>query len=220
MRLFAAVNFSDEIKRQILIVQEQLRSRALSGNFSRSENFHITLAFLGETPEEKLESLFGIIDKIEAPAFEIRFNSTGCFTHSRKELWWIGADRNSSGFPVLLSIHKQLLTRLLAAGFHVDTRPFNAHITLGREIKHSGPIILDKPDIKLNANRVSLMKSEHVRGVLTYTEIYGKGSTPSMEDFPHNSIMSRSSPMATPEQAGKAFSQDTESVFRGAKIFQ
>jgi len=203
MRLFAAVNFSDEIKKQIMIVQDQLRSQAQRGNFSRSENFHITLVFLGETPEEKLELLFRIFDEIEAPAFELRFNTTGCFTHSRKELWWIAADRNSSGFPVLLSIHKQLLARLLASGFTADTRPFNAHITMGREIKHSGPIILDRPDIKLSVNRISLMKSEHIRGVLSYTEIYGKGSMLSMDDFPHNSIMSRSSPMATPEQAGK-----------------
>ena len=204
MRLFAAVNFSDEIKSQILSLQEQLRSRVLCGNFSRSENLHMTLIFLGEIPEEKLKILFGIIDEIQAPDFEIWFNRTGCFARSGKELWWLGADRNSPGFQVLLSVHKQLLCRLLDAGFpsgpdRIDTRPFNAHITLGREIKHTGPVILEKPDIRVKVNRISLMKSEHVRGVLTYTEIYGKGSTPSMEDFPHNSMIKRSSPMATPE---------------------
>ena len=182
MRLFVAVNFSDEIKKQILLLQEQLRSRALGGSFSRSENFHITLAFLGETSGEplgktvgeKLENLFRIIDKIEAPPFEIRFNSTGCFAHSRKELWWIGADRNSPGFPVLLSVHTQLIARLVDSGFPVDTRPFNAHITLAREVRHSEKITLDKPDIKFRVNRISLMKSERISGVLTYTEIYGK----------------------------------------------
>jgi len=174
MRLFIAVNFSDEIKKQIQLVQDQLRSQASGGSFSRSENFHITLVFLGETPEEKTESLFRIIDAIEAPLFDITFNRTGCFTHSRKELWWIGADRNSLGFPVLLSIHAQLISRLLDAGFPTDTRPFNAHITLAREVKHVERIVLDKPDIKPCINRISLMKSERIRGVLTYTEIYTK----------------------------------------------
>ena len=179
MRLFVAINFNDEIKKQILLVQEQLRSQAFKGNFSRSENLHITLVFLGEVQKEKLESLFQIMDEIKAPPFEIRFNSTGCFTHSRKELWWIGADRSpgtdgSPGFPVLLSIHAQLLSRLLDAGFPVDTRPFKAHITLAREVKHSERITLYKPDIKLKVDRISLMKSEQISGVLTYTEIFGK----------------------------------------------
>ena len=174
MRLFIAVNFSEETKKQILLVQEQLRSRAIAGNFSRSENLHITLAFLGETPESRLENIFRIIDAVDAPPFEICFNSTGCFVHSRKELWWIGADRNSPGFPVLHSVHRQLISRFADAGFAVDTRPFNAHITLGREVKHSGKIILDKPDIRVKISRISLMKSERLRGVLTYTEIFGK----------------------------------------------
>ena len=173
MRLFVAVNFSDDVKKQILLVQEQLRSQALKGNFSRSENLHITLAFLGDTRGEP-ENLFRIIDGIKASPFEIYFNRTGCFTHSHKELWWLGADPKRAGFPVLLSVNTQLLDRLLNAGYPVDTRPFNAHITLAREVRHEGQIILDKPDIKVKVDRISLMNSERIRGTLTYTEIYCK----------------------------------------------
>ena len=181
MRLFVAVNFDDEVKKKILLVQDELRSKALKGNFSRAENFHITLAFLGDLEKSgdkavdgMSEKLFSIMDEIKAPPFEIRFDKTGCFTHSRKELWWIGADRSSPGFPVLLSIHAQLLSRLLEAGFSIDTRAFNAHITLAREVKHDERITLDKPDIGMKVERISLMNSERIRGVLTYTEIYGK----------------------------------------------
>jgi len=207
MRLFIAVNFSDEVKNKILALQEELKNQVLrnnvtKGNFSRRENFHITLAFLGETPEEKLETLFRIMEDLNPPPFEIHFNSTGCFSHSRKELWWVGADRNCPGYKVLGDIHALLLNRLLEAGFPVDTRPFNAHITLGREIKHTEPVILEKPDIIVKADRISLMKSERIQGALVYTELFGKGSIPSMDDLPHKTMISRSSPMATPEQAG------------------
>ena len=174
MRLFIAVNFSDEVKSLVLSVQEQLRSQALRGNFSRPENLHLTLAFLGETPEEKLESLFRLMERIQSQPFEIHFSHTGCFTHSRKELWWIGLDRECPGFPFLASIHEKLLDSLEDAGFSADKRPFNAHITLGREIKHSSPIVLDDTDIAVNVNRISLMESKHVRGLLTYTELFGK----------------------------------------------
>jgi 2'-5' RNA ligase len=177
MRLFIAVNFSDEIKSRILKVQEHLRSQSTRGNFTKPENLHLTLAFLGETPEEKLASLCPIIDNIESPSFEIPFNRTGCFTHSRKELWWIGAGQNNPGLSSLKSIHDRLVRDLLDAGFSVDERPFNVHVTLAREVKHLNPIVLDCPEIILKVNRISLVKSEHLGRGMTYTELMGRDLT-------------------------------------------
>ena len=193
MRLFIAVNFNDEVKSRILEIQQQLRSQAYKGSFSRPENFHLTLAFLGETPEEKLEILSQIIEEIQSPAFDIVFNRTGCFTHSRKELWWIGAEPeedcaskmlcpcgarrggpDSPGIPHLKAIHGQLIDRLEKEGFSVDKRPFNAHITLAREIKHTSPMVIDCPEITVRVDRISLMKSENFKGALTYTELFGR----------------------------------------------
>jgi 2'-5' RNA ligase len=171
MRLFMAVNFSDEVKNRILEIQARLRDQSTRGNFTRRENLHLTLAFLGETPEEKIKDLLGIIDGVKNPPFDVFFNRTGCFTHSRKELWWIGADPSGPGLLTLKDIHGRLNAGLKNAGFPIDERPFSAHITLGREIKHSSPIALDSPDITINAGRISLMKSEHLRGILTYTEL-------------------------------------------------
>ena len=171
MRLFIAVNFNNEVKKHLFEIQELLRSQCLSGNFTRTENLHLTLAFLGETPEGRLPLLFRIMDGIKFSPFEVSLNHTGCFTHSRKELWWIGAGKNDAGLQALKAINSQLLSHLLEAGFSVDERPFNPHITLGREIKHSQPITLDNLDITVKVNRISLMKSERVRGVLTYTEL-------------------------------------------------
>jgi 2'-5' RNA ligase len=175
MRLFIAVNFDNEVKRQLLEIQAQLRSQCSGGNFTRPENFHLTLAFLGETPEEKLPSLLQIIENVqalpEATPFEISFIHTGCFTHSRKELWWIGADKDSPGLCRLKTIHSRLIKRLSEVGFSVDNRSFNPHITLGRELKHSRQIALNYNEIKIKVDRISLMKSEHIGGILTYTEL-------------------------------------------------
>ena len=174
MRLFIAVNFNSEIKSRILLLQDKLRSQALRGNFTRPENLHLTLAFLGETPEEKLDCLCRIICGIKAAPFEIRFNHTGCFTHSRKELWWIGADRGCPGVSLLNAIHERLLGLLLEAGFSVDTRPFRAHITVGREIRNSEATALECPEIIIPVRRISLMQSEHKKGQLNYTELSGQ----------------------------------------------
>jgi 2'-5' RNA ligase len=174
MRLFIAVNFSDEVKNQLLKIQEHLKSQSSRGNFTRPENLHLTLAFLGETPETQLERLYDILEDIQSSPFTIPFKRTGCFTHSKKELWWIGATKDSPSLPLLKTIHEQLLCRLLEEGFPADTRPFNAHITLGREIKHTKPIILNCPEIKVQADHISLMKSEHPKTGLTYTELMCK----------------------------------------------
>jgi 2'-5' RNA ligase len=174
MRLFIAVNFTDEVKIGLLKIQEQLKSQSSRGNFTRPENLHLTLAFLGETPETQLEKLYDIMEGIQSTPFTIPFNHTGCFTHSKKELWWIGATKDSPGLPLLKAIHTQLLSRLLEEGFPSDTRPFNAHITLGREIKHTKPILLDCPEITAQVDHISLMQSEHLKTGLTYTELMRK----------------------------------------------
>jgi len=175
MRLFIAVNFDNAVKERLLEIQAQLRSQSTRGNFTRPENLHLTLAFLGETPDEKVPSLLEIIEDTQALAlplpFDVSFTRTGCFTRSHKELWWIGVDETCQGLNRLRAIYGELIKRLSDAGFPVDKRPFNPHITLGREVKHSRPINLNCNEIKAKVDRLSLMKSEHIQGKLTYTEL-------------------------------------------------
>jgi len=172
MRLFIAVLLSDSVKADLLKLQEQLRSKADRGSFTRPENFHLTLAFLGETPESRLPVLHHVIGEIEHSPFEINFTKCGFFKHAQNEIWWAGADPSDPNLPELKSLHGKLVNGLEREGFPVDKRPFKAHITLGREIRHSKPIVLDKPEIKVRVDRISLMKSERIDGVLRYEEMH------------------------------------------------
>jgi len=174
MRLFIAVNFNDETKQQILKVQEQLRSQSVRGNFTRPENLHLTLIFLGETPENRLDSLHSILKAVTVPSFKISFTRTGCFKRRNSELWWLGTELNSPGHLALAEIQKQLAHNLESENFNFDKKPLNTHITLGREVIHNKPINISFPNINTNIERsnISLKKSEHIKGVLTYTNIY------------------------------------------------
>jgi 2'-5' RNA ligase len=178
MRLFISVNCDDKVKNQLLSVQDKIRAQSVKGNFSLPENLHLTLIFIGETPEDKIPLIATMIEKALKPpvaSFTLTFSKTGCFTHSKKELWWIGTDQNDTRLGILKSIRGRIADGLLSEGVNFDNRPFNPHITLGREIKHDSPIIIPKQEIIYPVNRVSLMKSERIRGILTYTEIYGIG---------------------------------------------
>jgi 2'-5' RNA ligase len=171
MRLFIAVNFDDGVKSRVLFVQDRIREQASKGNFSRPENLHLTLAFIGETPEARVPAICSVLADLRHAPFDLDFSRSGFFRRGGKELWWIGADQKNAGYAALLELRESLCAGLLAKGISFDDRPFNAHITLGREIKHLKPIDAPAPGIAVPVRRISLMKSEHVKGLLCYTEI-------------------------------------------------
>jgi 2'-5' RNA ligase len=177
-RLFISVNCDDKVKARLLSVQEMFKTQSIKGNFSRPENLHLTLVFLGETSADKIPLIASVIDKALTPPvapFFLAFSTVGCFTHSKKELWWIGTDRNDPSLANLKTIRRRITDGLYSEGVDFDNRPFNPHITLGREIKHNSPIIIPKQEIIFPVTRISLMKSERVGGILTYTEVFGRG---------------------------------------------
>jgi 2'-5' RNA ligase len=175
-RLFISVNCDNKVKNQLLSVQEKIKAQSIKGSFTLPENLHLTLVFLGETPEDKIPLISSVIDGALNPPvapFSLVFSTIGCFKHSKKELWWIGTEHNNMHLNILKTIRQRIAENLLSKGVNFDNRPLNPHITLGREIKHTSPIIIPKQEIIFPVNRISLMKSERVSGILTYTEIFG-----------------------------------------------
>ena len=183
MRLFIAINLNRETEDALIAVQERLRERAAAGNFSRRENLHLTMAFLGEKPESLLPSLRRITGDpgLSGGGGPLRLNlrRSGCFRHGGKELWWIGPAEDDPGLPRLLALREQLAAALEGAGIDFDKRPFKAHITLGRDIRGipadwaPQPGLVPEGGIPFELKRLSLMKSEHSGGLLRYTEIFG-----------------------------------------------
>jgi 2'-5' RNA ligase len=174
MRLFVSVNVDAESKSRLLAIQDKIKKQAARGNFSRPENLHLTLVFIGETPAVLAPAIISAIKGIPPgqKVFSVTFSRTGCFRHSGKELWWIGADEGES--DALAALRRCISGSLEAANVPFDNRPFRAHVTLGREIKPSAPIELCEERITVPVRRVSLMKSEHVGGILAYTEVAGQ----------------------------------------------
>ncbi|MCR4658330.1 MAG: hypothetical protein K5770_19185 [Lachnospiraceae bacterium] len=48
MRLFIAIQFGENILDALTDIQSDLKSRGVTGNYTRRENLHITLAFIGD----------------------------------------------------------------------------------------------------------------------------------------------------------------------------
>lgn len=179
MRLFIAINFDEDTKAKMLGVQQRLRQKSQGrGRFTSPENLHLTLAFLGEQPEESVPVIKEIMSTIAVPQMTLRFSDVGCFKQGSdrrgsdrrdSELWWIGAESD----PALVSLQKELVRKLRAAGFSVDGKKFVPHITLAREM-HIGRLdtaeLLPEP-FTAEADHISLMLSHRPGGKLTYTEL-------------------------------------------------
>ena len=186
MRLFVAVCFDDTTKSRLLAIQEHIKSQSARGNFSRPENLHLTLVFIGEVDDNLAPVIISIVKNAiptEHKKIAVNFDKTGCFRHSGKELWWIGCgtilnEMTEAGLAALADIRRKIGEALDAEGIHYDRRPFSAHITLGREIKPISHIVSEtiNKDQAMNVpiTRISLMKSQHINRKLTYTEIFGQ----------------------------------------------
>ena len=177
MRLFIAILFNTHTIDRIVSHQKRIRSSAVRGNFSHRDNLHLTLAFIGERPLEDLVEIGSIVKHVELEKFTLQIDHLGYFgKRNHRDIWWMGMAPQAQ----LDLLRNTLVDQLLQAGFPIDRTPYNAHITLGREVLLKDPE--DKrrlagsvsPIITTEAKRVSLMESVRLDGRLVYREIMGK----------------------------------------------
>ncbi|MFN3740033.1 MAG: RNA 2',3'-cyclic phosphodiesterase [Thermodesulfovibrionales bacterium] len=130
-RCFVAIELNEEIKRELGSLIEQLRPLAPDLKWVRPENLHITLKFLGEVKEDKIDNIKKGLDEVTRPckAFTIKIKGIGQFPQGRTpRVIWAGVE-DSEG---LLSLQKEVERSLSRLGFKEEEREFTGHITLAR----------------------------------------------------------------------------------------
>ena len=171
MRLFIAINFTDETRTQLLALRDELRSHSKNGNFSVPENIHLTLAFLGECDVNQTAAAKAAIDVVSFEPFDIRIEHVGRFKRDGGDVWWAGVQASKP----LVDLQSKLSDVLIEGGFMLDRRKYSPHITLGRNVVTDAAPWQVEPFGEKVA-RIELMKSERLNGKLTYTAIYVKES--------------------------------------------
>ncbi len=97
-------------------------------------NFHLTLKFLGNTPEDKIDVISNIINDIISSysSIDIEVNKIGVFGSSYKpRVIWFGINDNEK----LVRLANDLIVGLDIGGFHKDRQNFVPHFTFGRITK-------------------------------------------------------------------------------------
>ncbi|MGI6588597.1 MAG: RNA 2',3'-cyclic phosphodiesterase [Peptococcia bacterium] len=175
MRLFIAINFNKEIKNSLYENIKRLKSYANQGNFTPPENLHLTLVFLGEVVPDKVSRIKQVMDKVIAEPFALTISNLGRFERREGDIYWLGIEKSTT----LLSIYNQLSKNLIQAGFPLEKREYKPHLTLGRRVIlkqqfNKAEFDQNMQSMNIKVDKISLMKSERIKGKLTYTEIYAK----------------------------------------------
>lgn len=111
------------------------------------ENLHLTLKFLGETAEDRIPTIQKNLAEIanDFSVFVIRLGRPGAFPNARRpQVLWLGLEGGIPPEGRLADLAKALDSRMVFLGFPPETRPYRAHLTLGRVRSQRGISALAK----------------------------------------------------------------------------
>ena len=98
----------------------------------KPENFHLTLAFLGQTPDERLGDVTDAAGEAAAAVspFTLAFDRAGQFPErGRPRVVWLGL---ADGANSVLELGEGVYAGLRRRGLHFEDRPQSPHLTLAR----------------------------------------------------------------------------------------
>lgn len=153
-RLFFALWPAPDVRAALEAAAAPVREHC-SGSLVPVDNFHITLRFMGNVAEDRLEALLGAGDAATGRQFDLPLERVGFW--DKPAVVWLGP-RNPG--DELLRLVANLNTELESAGFGPDPRPYRPHLTLLRKAER-GPeqLYLDRRVTWPVAN-FSLIESE------------------------------------------------------------
>ena len=161
MRLFIAVRLSDETVLALTDLQKELRRLGYTGNYTKRENLHLTLAFIGEVRDP--EPVKKIMDGMRFEPFLLTLQKTGTFPG----IVWAGMEVGA-----LSSFAAKLRRALNDAGIPCDNKRFTPHVTLLRRPQGEALPLPDPRPVAMTAKKISLMLSERTVNGMRYTEIH------------------------------------------------
>ncbi|MBQ4264157.1 MAG: RNA 2',3'-cyclic phosphodiesterase [Clostridia bacterium] len=169
MRLFFGIALPDAVRTATGALAQEA-AKCIPGRYAPAENHHITLAFLGEVPERRVEEAAAVLEEALSrhPAPRLTLCCLDHFGRAENGILMIRVKSE----PALDMLHAQLVHALEKTGLPADPGPFSPHITLARHA--CVPDILpDCPQAAFTAKHAHVFVSARdSENVLRYTPIY------------------------------------------------
>ena len=135
MRLFVALEIPAAVRDNLAALPKDLRDLSLRlgdkrGRWVRPENLHVTLKFIGEAADTKLEGIRDSLAKIRSDApVDLQFRGLGYFPNEKHpRVLWVGLNASSN----LALLAGDIDRALEAQGVAPEKRAFAPHVTLAR----------------------------------------------------------------------------------------
>ena len=132
IRVFIAVNLPDHVTCWLSGIQKELKAFGLSVHWTRPENVHLTLKFLGEIIPQNVVSVCHAVEESaeDIAPVEIFAKGVGVFPGvKRPRVLWTGI---AGRIDQLCDLQRNIDTALNGLGFPKDERAFTGHLTIGR----------------------------------------------------------------------------------------
>ena len=131
-RTFIAIELSADARARVVQHINSLRRELpdVRASWSREDNLHLTLKFLGNVPVADIPKVSDAVASAtkSISSFELTFSGCGTFPpHGRPSILWIGAHA-----PSMQALQTAIDHELDAAGFPRESRPFHPHLTVAR----------------------------------------------------------------------------------------
>jgi len=157
MRAFISIHLPDKAIKKIKKIQKELeRQHLFIGKFTKPENLHLTLKFLGEVSEEKIEKVKERLSEIDLSKFKARLKQGGVFSETHVRIIWIEIEN--------INELQSLIDAKLDDLFNKEER-FMSHLTIARvkKLKNRQKVVDEVKKIQLDeefdVGKFYLMKS-------------------------------------------------------------
>jgi 2'-5' RNA ligase len=179
LRCFLAVPLAQPALGASQRLLDDLRDRVPATRWARPESLHVTVHFFGEVEDAAALRAVELIEPVvrRTQPFELELDRLGAFpSHGMPRVLWLGPTREVAP---LTSLALQCGVALGSAGFEVESRPYNAHCTLGRPrlpwpddalSAWAAAVSAPRKPLQCTATRLVLYESRPAPGGAIYTE--------------------------------------------------
>lgn len=132
IRTFIAIEIPAAVQNRIAELQDTLGEEGQRISWIKPRNIHLTLKFLGDTPEKQIEAIGSALERTLARSgqFEFAVRGLSAFPNLRRaRVLWVGVEKSGDEFARLA---KNINDELIQFGFAEENRKFTPHLTLGR----------------------------------------------------------------------------------------
>lgn len=170
MRAFIALNIPIALEEDAVAIARQLKA-SVKGKYVPRENYHVTIAFLGDASERDIVEAMAVLDDVASRFSDVELlaDGLGKFGRDRDATLWLGFEQN----PELMELAGAVREGLEASHVDFDGKSFLPHLTLARRaVLPNGmlpSLIFPAP---VRAGELTLFKSTLTRDGAVYDPIH------------------------------------------------